>query len=303
MQVHIERKHNRLTVPIDNYKPTSYHSDLFDQKVSPSRKYYAGNIRRYIAIPNSNNHSRIHRYSNDNDHIDNSLAFMEKAARFSERFNNSFPSNVHYSQRIYSNTNQPIRSTYNTQTYSAGSLINDLNFSPGLVDASNYNDVACIYADICPDCLEVYSIPIYLDDEISNIEIQKRRCRPEKLDQIANLTKNHKNTIYNELQTELPFCILREVRNWTNNKPILRSLRMANDRRLYDTHRVSAVQSKGDSFIMLAIREGQTHLNTNQLIAFLSLSSFRFTYACIGIDSGLNPGHQPLEFYLLYIDR
>src|SRR3954451_11478707 len=177
MQVHIERKHNRLTVPIDNYKPTSYHSDLFDQKVSPSRKYYAGNIRRYIAIPNSNNHSRIHRYSNDNDHIDNSLAFMEKAARFSERFNNSFPSNVHYSQRIYSNTNQPIRSTYNTQTYSAGSLINDLNFSPGLVDASNYNDVACIYADICPGSLEVYSIPIYLDDEISNIEIQKRRCR------------------------------------------------------------------------------------------------------------------------------
>ncbi|MGN6633776.1 MAG: hypothetical protein ACTHKP_16305 [Nitrososphaeraceae archaeon] len=60
MQVHIERKHNGLTVPIDNYKPTGYHSDLVDQKVSPSRKYYAGNIRRYIAIPNSNNHSRIH---------------------------------------------------------------------------------------------------------------------------------------------------------------------------------------------------------------------------------------------------
>jgi hypothetical protein len=303
MQVHIERKHNGLTVPIDNYKPTGYHSDLVDQKVSPSRKYYAGNIRRYIAIPNSNNHSRIHRYSNDNDPIDNGLAFMEKAARFSERLNNSFPNNVHYSQRIYSNTNQQIRSTYNTQTYSAGYLINDLNISPGPVDASGYKDVAYIYADICPDCLEVYSIPIYLDDEISNVEIQKRRCRPEKLDQIANLTKNHKNTIYNELQTELPFYILREVRNWTNNKPILRSLRMANDRKLYDTHRVSAVQSKGDSFIMLAIREGQTHLNTNQLIAFLSLSRFRFTYTCIGIDSGLNPGHQPLEFYLLYIDR
>jgi len=228
---------------------------------------------------------------------------MEKAARFSERLNNSFPNNVHYSQRIYSNTNRQIQSTYNTQTYSAGSLINDLNISPGPVDASGYKDVAYIYADICPDRLEVYSIPIYLDDEISNVEIQKRRCRPEKLDQIANLTKNHKNTIYNELQTELPFYILREVRNWTNNKPILRSLRMANDRKLYDTHRVSAVQSKGDSFIMLAIREGQAHLNTNQLITFLSLSSFRFTYACIGIDSGLNPGHQPLESYLLYIDR
>ena len=303
MQVHIERKHNGLTVPIDNYKPTGYHSDLVDQKVSPSRKYYAGNIRRYIAIPNSNNHSRIHRYSNHNDPIDNGLAFMEKAARFSERLNNSFPNNVHYSQRIYSNTNRQIQSTYNTQTYASASLINDLNFSPGPVYASGYNDVACIYADICPDCLEVYSIPIYLDDEISNIEVQKRRCRPEKLDQIANLTKNHKNTIYNELQTELPFHILREVRNWTNNKPILRSLRRTNDRRLYNTHLVSAVQSKGDSFIMLAIREGQAHLNTNQLITFLSLSSFRFTYACIGIDSGLNPGHQPLEFYLLYIDR
>jgi len=303
MQLHIERKHNGLTVPIDNYKPTGYHSDLVDQKVSPSRKYYAGNIRRYIAIPNSNNHSRIHRYSNDNDPIDNGLAFMEKASRFSERLNNSFPSNVHYSQRIYSNTNQQIRSTYNTQTYSAGSLINDLNISPGPVDASGYKDVAYIYADICPDCLEVYSIPIYLDDEISNVEVQKRRCRPEKLDQIANLTKNHKNTIYNELQTELPFHILREVRNWTNNKPYLRSLSRTNDRRLYNTHLVSAVQSKGDSFIIRAIREGQAHLNTNQLITFLSLSSFRFTYACIGIDSGLNPGHEPLEFYLLYIVR
>jgi hypothetical protein len=32
MQVHIERKHNGLTVPIQNYKPTGYHSDLVNQK-------------------------------------------------------------------------------------------------------------------------------------------------------------------------------------------------------------------------------------------------------------------------------
>ena len=44
------------------------------------------------------------------------------------------------------------------------------------------------------------------------------------LDEITNLTKNQKSVFYKELRTEIPLCMLKEVQNWTNNEPYLRSI-------------------------------------------------------------------------------
>lgn len=176
------------------------------------------------------------------------------------------------------------------------------------MNACRYKDVTFIYADVCPVCLEIYSIPVYLDNGISNDEVaikidevQKRKCRRDKLDEITNLTKNQKSVFYKELRTELPLCMLKEVQNWTNNEPYLRSISVLNDPRLCCTHLTSAIQSKEDTFIMWAIRKGKTMMNVQELVTFLGLSRFRFTCTCISIDFDQHGILQPSGSYLLYI--
>lgn len=186
---------------------------------------------------------------------------MEKVGKLSEQFNDSSSYQSlrpGYCPREFdSRTYQQIQNPSNNLTCSTGLIINRLYLYPRAVNACRYKDVTFIYADVCPVCLEIYSIPVYLDNGISNDElaikideVQKRKCRRDKLDEITNLTKNQKSVFYKELRTELPFCMLKEVQNWTNNEPYLRSISVLNDPRLCCTHLTSAIQSKEDTFIM-----------------------------------------------------
>ena len=42
------------------------------------------------------------------------------------------------------------------------------------MNACRYKDVTFIYADVCPVCLEICSIPVYLDNGISNDELARK---------------------------------------------------------------------------------------------------------------------------------
>jgi hypothetical protein len=183
MLVHIERKHNGLAHPIDNYKLNNSRSVPIDQpyiqKQNPPLSYYVRNLRRFLAIPDSNNSTWSHQFSNsDNDPISRGLEFMDRVGQLSKGFHDSslskFLRPVYYSRLADSSTYHQIQNTYNNPTSTTRSLINRFSLSPGPANAYKYKDVTFIYADICPVCLEMYSIPVYLDNGISNDELAKK---------------------------------------------------------------------------------------------------------------------------------
>ena len=139
---------------------------------------------------------------------------MEKVGKLSEQFNDSSSYQSlrpGYCPREFdSRTYQQIQNPSNNLTCSTGLIVFICILEP--VNACRYKDVTFIYADVCPVCLEIYSIPVYLDNGISNDEVaikidevQKRKCRRDKLDEITNLTKNQKSVFYKELRTETSF--------------------------------------------------------------------------------------------------
>lgn len=252
------------------------------------------------------------------DSFHNSMLIWEKMINLTER-SNSFLHYSPYPSSDPSSFHYPPATQYEGLFQSPSTMQNSCLQGDNPATVNNYlhttnkltfcEDVLGFRMDVCPRCLDLYSISIYEESEVTLENLKKIRssihnCSAEKLSKVMNMSCSKKKTEYMKLEDKLRPCIVNKVRDWLGDKELcLKAFRLQGNPITGCVH--FAKTNEGDfGFIGRVIDNGHTTMQDDELIDFLLLSRYRCTVAYISIDSRPGTGkHSNSSQYAIFITK